>query len=189
MISFNFNGKNSKDFGVYALDLDRTLLPEVIHYSFEIPGKDGTFEFESGNYKNRIIPIQLGILGNYTAEELRKKSREIAFWLSKKGNLIFDDEPDKFYTGRIYNAVNFVKYGSNDYLSDGFNSATCDIEFNVQPFAESVELHKLSKNGKSEAIISVENKGNVKTCGKIIIKNTGTKDITNINISRKVVVD
>ena len=189
MISFTFNGKNSKDFNIYALALDRTLLPEMINYSIEIPGRDGTFDIASGNYKNRIIPVQIGLLGNYTEEELRKKSREIAFWLSQKGNLIFDDETDKYYTGRIYNPVNFVPYGDSDYLSDGFNAATCDVEFNLQPFAESVELHRITQSGRNNLILQVENKGNVKTCGKIIIKNTGSTTITNINISRKVVVD
>lgn len=188
MISFTFNGKNSKDFGVYALALDRTLLPELNNYNITIPGKDGVYEVDTQTYKNRIIPVQLGLLGNYTESELRNKSREVAYWLSQKGNLIFDDEPDKYYYGRIYNAVNFVQYGSNDYLSDGFNSATCDINFDLVPFAQSVPLHKVTSIGTSRVSLEVESLGNIKTCGKVVIKNTGSTNITFINIERKVVI-
>lgn len=188
MISFTFNGRNSKDFGVYALALDRTLLPELNNYNITIPGKDGVYEVDTQTYKNRIIPVQLGLLGNYTEEELRTKSREVAYWLSQKGNLIFDDEPDKYYYGRIYNAVNFVQYGSNDYLSEGFNSATCDINFDLHPMAQSVPLYKISGIGNRNVSLTVNSSGNKETCGKIVIKNTGSTNITLVNIERKVVI-
>lgn len=188
MISFTFNGKNSKDFGVYALALDRTLLPELNNYNITIPGKDGVYEVDTQTYKNRIIPVQLGLLGNFTEEELRIKSREVAYWLSQKGNLIFDDEPDKYYYGRIYNAVNFVQYGSNDYLSDGFNAATCDINFDLHPMAQSVPLYKISGTGNRNVYLTVNSSGNKETCGKIVIKNTGSTNITLVNIERKVVI-
>ena len=63
-----------------------------------------------------------------------------------------------------------------------------NIEFECQPFAVSRDLNRILKNGQSSTDVNVVNKGNVKTCGTFIIKNTGTTNITSLRITRKVVI-
>lgn len=114
-------------------------------------------------------------------EDLRDKIRDLAGWLSGSGLLIFDDEPHKAYEASVYSPV-----GVEQLLLQP--KATLDIEFECQPFAVSTDTNRILDKGQSSKEITIVNKGNVDTCGLLIIKNTGTVPIKKIRITRKVVI-
>lgn len=181
MIGFKFRGKHSNDFNIGTRSIDRTVLPEKRRIEYTIPGKSGTLEFESDLYEKREISMVLGLMKTETWEELRLKAREIAGWLTGYGQLIFDDEPDKAYEATVYNSIGIEQLM---LLPKG----TINIAFECQPFAESVDLNRIVEINANRRNVTVENKGNVKTCGTIIIKNNDNQIINNLLITRKVVI-
>lgn len=180
MIGFNFNGKHSSAFKIGMKSIDRTAIPERRRKEFEILGRSGTLELESTEYEKRTIQCQIGVVKTATHEELRSKIRELAGWLSGSGPLIFDDEPDRAYEASVYSAVGIEQLVLQP-------KGIMEIEFECQPFALSRELNRVLKDGGRNTELIIKNVGNVKTCGSIIIKNTGTTNITNIRLTRKVV--
>lgn len=181
MIGFTFKGKHSSEFNIGFKSVDRTVIPERRKKEFTILGKSGTLELESTEYEKRYITCTIGVMYISKFEELRLKIRDLAGWLSGSGLLIFDDEPDKAYEASVYSAVGIEQLMLQP-------RGTLDIEFECQSFAVSKDLNRILKDGKRITSVTVPNLGNVKTCGTFIIKNTGTSDITNIRITRKVVI-
>ncbi|MDY2986138.1 MAG: phage tail family protein [Peptoniphilus sp.] len=181
MIGFKFDGKHSSQFNVGFRSTDRTAIPERRKKEFTILGRSGTLELESYEYEKRYIKCTIGIMYVDKFEELRAKIREIAGWLSGSGLLIFDDEPGKAYEASVYSAVGIEQLALQP-------RGTMEIEFECQPFAVSTDLNRITKLGKNETNISIKNKGNVKTCGTFIIKNTGSTNVTSLRITRKVVI-
>lgn len=116
------------DFGLYMRSEDRALLPALRRKEIVVPGRHGTYDFEDDTYDKRIISVKFThVEQNLTA--LRLKARKIATWLSSKGVLIFDDEPDKYYIAKVY---------SNISIADIAMFAEFSIQFECQPFAISI---------------------------------------------------
>lgn len=181
MIGFRFNGKHSSEFNIGFKSEDRTAIPERRKKEFTILGRSGTLELESKEYEKRYITGTLGVMYIDKFEELRDKIRDLAGWLSGSGLLIFDDEPHKAYEASVYSPV-----GVEQLLLQP--KATLDIEFECQPFAVSTDTNRILGKGHTSKEITIVNKGNVDTCGLLIIKNTGTVPIQKIRITRKVVI-
>ena len=59
------------------------------------------YDYGAKNYEERLITI-ICIL---TKKLTRAETREIAYWLSRKGRLTLWDEPDKYYIAEIYDSV------------------------------------------------------------------------------------
>lgn len=181
MIGFTFKGRHSSEFNIGFKSDDRTAIPERRKKEFTILGRSGTLELESTEYEKRYITGTIGIMYVDRFEELRNKVRDLAGWLSGTGLLIFDDEPYKSYEASIYSAVGIEQLSLQP-------RGILDIEFECQPFALSTDLNRVLKDGSNTTTVTIENKGNIQTCGTIIIKNTGTRNITNIRLMRKVVL-
>ena len=179
MITFSFKGRNSKEFGIYALEDDRVLRPERSDNEVIIPGRHGSYDFGNNTYRNRLINLQLGILGDYSEQELRVKLRELAYWLDGKGKLVFDDEPDKYYDAKVYDLVPFNIYGTNDFRDLNFNSGTSTVVFSCYPFAKSEIITKELVQGANV----LEYKGTAPMPTIIRITNTGRTTIKKIQIT------
>lgn len=181
MIGFTFKGKHSSEFNIGFRSIDRTAIPERRKREFTILGRSGTLELESTEYEKRYITAVIGVMDIRKFYELRLKIRDLAGWLSGSGLLIFDDEKDKAYEASVYSAVGIDQLALQP-------KGIMNIEFECQSFAVSKDLNRVLENGTRTTSVIVKNKGNVKTCGNFIIKNTGTRNITNIRITRKVVI-
>lgn len=181
MIGFNFKGRHSSEFNIGFRSVDRTVLPERRRKEFTILGRSGTLELESQEYEKRHITGIIGVLYIDKFEELRYKIRDLAGWLTGSGLLIFDDEKEKAYEASVYSAIGIEQLELQP-------RGTISIEFECQPFAVSRDLNRILKSGSKTTNINIENKGNVKTCGTFIIKNTGKSNITSLRITRKVVI-
>lgn len=181
MIGFTFKGRHSSEFNVGFKSVDRTVIPERRRKEFTILGRSGTLELESEEYEKRQITGVIGVLYIDKFEELRSNIRNLAGWLTGSGLLIFDDEKEKAYEASVYSAVGIEQLELQP-------RGLINIEFECQPFAVSRDLNRILKTGQSSTDVNVVNKGNVKTCGTFIIKNTGTTNITSLRITRKVVI-
>ena len=181
MIGFIFKGRHSSEFNIGFKSIDRTAIPERRKKEFTILGRSGTLELESTEYEKRYITAVIGVMYIDKFNDLRTKIRDLAGWLSGSGLLIFDDEPDKAYEASVYSAVGIEQLALQP-------RGTLDIEFECQSFAVSKDLNRILTDGNRVTSVTVPNKGNVKTCGTFIIKNTGTSNITSISITRKVVI-
>jgi predicted phage tail component-like protein len=71
-------------------------IPPKRQITKEVQGRDGGYTFEDC-YGDIQIPLKCKITGE-TLLDRRKTAREIAAWLTNKGTLIFDYEPDVEYT-------------------------------------------------------------------------------------------
>ena len=182
MIGFTFNGRHSKEFGIYFKSVDRTVIPAKRKKEFEILGRSGTLELPSDEYDKRFIKGIIGVMQTDDFNDLRQQTRRLARWLSGTGLLIFDDEPEKAYEATVYGAVGIEQL---EVLPRG----NIEIEFECQPFAVSVDTNRYLTSVNSDTEITIPNKGNVQTCGTFIIKNTGLHEIKNLRLTRKVVQD
>lgn len=86
---------------------NRQLLPEPNDRYVQVPGKPGSILFP-GELADRRIDIDCAFLSSSLAD-IRIKARDIAAWLftAERAALSFDDEPDKYYRGKLASAVDF----------------------------------------------------------------------------------
>ncbi len=162
MYGLTFNNTHSDSYGLIMRSVDRQLLPSRDRASVKVTGQAGMVNFDN-KYNNRFITIDFGFEFE-SLEELQAKKRDIAKWLSGEGKLQFDDEPDKYYTGQIFNAISFEQ----DY-----ELAEFQVVFECYSFAYGNDVtmrtvfqdnnHKLEVNydgtAETEQVISVKNVG------------------------------
>ena len=86
---------------------NRQLLPTMSDSYTEVPGKQGSHLYPR-EMQDRMIELDCAIkVGSLT--EMRSQARKIAAWLYTKDRAIlsFDDEPDRYYRGKIASQVDF----------------------------------------------------------------------------------
>jgi predicted phage tail component-like protein len=128
MIGFTYNNIKSSIYGIVAKSVNRPLLPVLRKRELVVPGKHGSYDFSDNTFENRIIEVELKYVGTSFAE-LRTRARTIAYWLSGYSgtkNLVFSDEPDKWYVGKIYSEIG---------LANLFKLGECKVLFECEPFA------------------------------------------------------
>ena len=128
MITIGYDALDSyDDFQIVAKTVDRPILPAMRKREMAIPGKHGIYNFGLNTYNKRIISILIQYVGA-TFNDLRLRARDIAAWLSQTSykELIFSDEPDKYYLAKIYDPVG---------LENFFRLGKATIQFECQPFA------------------------------------------------------
>jgi len=104
------------------------MLPILRKRELIIPGKHGAYDFSDNTFDKRIIEVELKYVGT-SFNELRIRARQIAYWLSGYAgtkNLVFDDEPDKWYVCKIYSDIG---------LQNLFKLGQTSIQFECKPFA------------------------------------------------------
>lgn len=122
-----FNGMHSSNYKAYLRSDNRMILPTLNKREISIPGKNGTYDFDENTYENKKIDVHFTIVET-SLIELRLKARQIALWLSTttKKQLIFDDEPDKYYMAKIYGNIS---------LDEIAYTGTFSVSFECEPFA------------------------------------------------------
>ncbi|MFT9496605.1 distal tail protein Dit [Anaerosolibacter sp.] len=178
MMGLKFKDTHSSQYGLIVRSVDRNVLPPLKRREIEIPGKHGTYDFDGNVYEKRTISIEFGVV-HYNFQDLRNKIRLIAAWLSGKGKLVFDDEPDKYYDAKIY---------QNVPLEQIISSGRFSVIFECQPFALSEDIENVATITSNNYNMIIENNGTIETPCIIELKNTGTSTITQITITKKVEV-
>ena len=128
MINFTYNSIKSTTYGIVAKTVNRPMLPILRKRELVIPGKHGAYSFGDETFDKRLIEVELKYVGT-SFNELRTRARQIAYWLSGFSgtkNLVFSDEPDKWYVAKIYSEIG---------LQNFFKLGQATVQFECEPFA------------------------------------------------------
>lgn len=170
MSGFSFKGVHSSKFGIYTQDQSRTLLPPKREGKITIPGRSGYYDDVGAVYNERAESV----LCSFVCPEgktVPEVCREIAYWLSGSGRLIFDREPDKYYLARLSGGPpmsQHLKYGE----------FTITWSYNP-PFAFGKTITEPLKNGENV----IDYQGTAEASCVIVIRNTSETDISNVTIT------
>jgi phage-related protein len=159
---FIWNGKNSlSDFGLWISKLPKITRPNERYEEITIPGREGTLLTLEGEnvYESYlkecvvVIPCDRDLQG-------------ILNWLRGSGDIVFSNEIDKAYTGRIANEVSFERIGNS------LQQAT--IPFFVKPFKKQRNPEIITVTGSG----TIRNIGDVKSKPLVSITTYGDAEIT-----------
>lgn len=167
---FTFKGVRDTDMGVNALPFTRTLKAEQRVIQTYVAGRDGTYDWTDGTYANGTITIPCIYFGSTAPATIR----QVAAWLAGSGQLIFDDEPDKYYEAHVYNTADLERQ-----LYEG----AFEITFTVFPFALSQVHTQTGTISTSGGALRVVVDGTANTPCLITIINNGDETINAIRIS------
>ncbi len=178
-LGFSFNGIAASTYSIIAKSANRPLLPALRSRELVIPGKDGSYNFGGSKYENRFVEVDIKFIGtSYT--ELRSRIRSIASWLSSTGDyqeLIFDDEPDKYYKAKLYSEVG---------LQNFFRVGEATLLFQCEPFAYAVTASSQTVNiTQDDQEFIVNNAGTAETPMIITITNTGSTTVSGFSLIKR----
>lgn len=177
-MTFDWTNKSSFLFG--ATDMFQTfgislsddglpqdvLLPELRPRKVSIPLRNGAYDFGAKYYDERSIQITCVTVKAGTRDD----AREMAYVLSKKSEIRFWNEPDKYYIGRVYQAPDL------DVLRNIGNRFT--LTFICEPFA-----YGATKTEEMPSLIyQPDYKGTAPAATYITIENTGSSNAEQISI-------
>jgi predicted phage tail component-like protein len=132
---------------------------------------DGKFDLqdETPVYDNRMITARFTYPFS-TLEEMQAKKRETAQWLSGRSSLIFDDEPDKYYNAKVFDAV---------AIEQTFKTMSVTVVFECQPYAYGALVTLPVTSGATK----IDYQGNAKTPTLIVLRNSGAINVIDIFIT------
>lgn len=164
MIGFTYRGKHTREFEGLVIKTDNNqLIPAKRYERITIPDKNGQYIFEDG-YDNKILEFDCTLIkGNIQSR--RQRARDIAYWLSGRGDLILDGESDKTY--KVARTVSDINLSLNQ-VADNFK-----VVFETEPFQLGTFKSISIDNPTS---ISLTNEGTAEA--ETLISLTGTGDIS-----------
>ncbi|WP_027309424.1 distal tail protein Dit [Caloramator sp. ALD01] len=164
MFSVNFKGIDSSTFGLKVRKRPPICQAETKNIKIEIPGRDGYLIYSDNTRKGFTIPVEFF----FSTDNYIQNIRQIKEWLSGEGNLIFSDEPDKYYKATVYSAFNIEialqKLGQFIVL------------FDCQPFAYAVNNNLITLTAPG----NINNPGNIESQPRITVYGQGNITL-NIN--------
>ena len=136
-----------------------------------IPGRSGYYDGVAGMSTTsgpRLFIVRSNARAGKTVPEV---CREIAYWLSGTGRLVYDKEPDKYYTARISGGppmAQHLKYGEFD-LTWNYNPPFALGRTVTQPIASGENL--------------VDYQGTAETPCIIVLRNLSDADVLTVTIT------
>ena len=165
---FSFNGTPMRQsFGISIAKVHDVLLPALRARQIGIPQTDGRYDYGAKNWEERPLILEC----NIAKKPSRAEMRELAYVLSQKGKIVLWNEPDKYYIGRLYDPQVLTKIGRGQL--------EFTLEFVCEPFAVGKTITQPLTNGNNP----IEYKGTAETPCLIVLKNTGTETITNVQLT------
>lgn len=166
-MGITFNSIHSSTFGLGA-KVKRPLLPGNSDNYISPPGRAGSILFP-GKPQDRFIPVDFGFMPASKAL-FRGKVWEISAWLytEERKILTVDDEPGKYYVGKVEDQVD---------LEQAFLLGKFSLTFRCEPFAYGTEV---TSNFVSDSV-TVNNAGTRPT--PAIIETTFTDTATEFKVT------
>lgn len=167
--SFEFNAVDMyTEYGLRIRVRSGVLKPQLRERKITIPQRNGTYDYGAKYYEERQLPIGCDTIRQLTAAD----KRELAYLLSSKGKIVFWDEPDKYYIGRIYDTTEIEKVGGiGTYFP---------LMFMCNPFAYGSTQNVIFP---SSGVLKPEYDGTADTPTRIEITNTGANAANGIQIT------
>lgn len=144
------------------------LKPQLRERKVTIPLRNGAYDYGAHYYDERTVSINCVTVKAGTRDD----AREMAYILSKKSQIRFWNEPDKYYVGRVYTAPDL------DVLRKVGNRFT--LNFVLEPFAYRYTLTENFVNRRFTPSYA----GTAVTPTYIVITNTGSRNAVNIQITQ-----
>lgn len=163
--SFTFGGVDMYErYGIRVLHYD-VLLPQLRRRKVTIPKRHGTYDYGAKFYDDRLIRVECDTRRALPKDEIR----ELAYTLSKKNQLRFWNEPDKYYIGRVYDTAEL------NYIGDiGYEFA---LTFECDPFAYG-NIVAVPISGS----LRPQYQGTAPTPTRLTITNVGAEAVSKIQI-------
>jgi predicted phage tail component-like protein len=135
MIFFNFDGKDSFDFGIIISKRPSIPLPKRRISYIEIPGRDSSLRFDENTYDDITITVECAIKDNIT-----NKIYNIKKWLVSAGesDLIFSFNTSRKYKAQVVNNIDFsqiINLASKFIIIFNcrpFKYSTSETSFNIE---------------------------------------------------------
>lgn len=152
---FTFKGTSSRNMGLVTVTLPPISSNDERVETIDIPGRDGSVTISKGyaGVTKEVVVIYKG-----------ENFDELMRWLRGTGEVIFDNQPDRFYKARIVNKISFEELKINKIYK-------FPILFECQPYGylnSGKQITTLTSNGtmtnpgvESEPIITVTGSGNL----------------------------
>ena len=165
---FSFNGIPLKQkFGATVAHVHDSIFPAARARKIMIPGKDGRYDYGVRNREERSLILDCNIARILSRAELR----ELSYLLSDKGEIRLWNEPDKYYIGQLYNPEELQKVG--------LGQREFSLDFTCEPFAYGEQKVEELAYGSN----TISYNGTASSPPLIILKNTGTEPIKNVQIT------
>lgn len=174
MLYLTLNGTYSDSItGLVISELPPVSKPMIRTQVEEIDGRDGDIITKLG-YSAYDKTVRIGLMD---ADEI---DNVISFFDSS-GEVIFSNEPDKYYRYQILNQIDFAQL---------LEIRTADVVFHVQPFKYSATETDIEESygGADPKTLSVTNSGNIDAKPKITITGSGTINLS-LNSNQIFVID
>ena len=146
------------------------LLPQLRSRKVVVPLRNGAYDYGAHYYDERAIQVTCVTTRVLTRDE----SRELAYTLSKKQQIRFWTEPDKYYFGRVYQPP-----ALEQIRNVGFRFS---LTFIVDPFAYGRTVTESFVKVGNDLSYTPNYKGTAVTPTYIVIENTGNSNATNIQV-------
>ncbi|NEZ97911.1 phage tail protein, partial [Clostridium botulinum] len=117
-VGFIWKGIHSNEKGLKIISLPNITTPEKREEKIIIPGRDGYLTQSDGSYEGEVKPVEFDIKHD--------NFDEIKTWLNGSGEVIFSNEPDRYYKAKIINKLDLAR------VLEKFHSGI--IQFDCQPF-------------------------------------------------------
>ncbi|EJE7236822.1 phage tail protein, partial [Clostridium botulinum] len=115
---FVWKGTHSNEKGLKIISLPNITTSEKREEKIIIPGRDGYLTQSDESYEGEVKPVEFDIKHD--------NFDEIKTWLNGSGEVIFSNEPDRYYKARIINKLDLAR------VLEKFHSGI--IQFDCQPF-------------------------------------------------------
>lgn len=171
MSGFTFRGTHSSTFGIYTQDQSRTILPSRREGKLAIPGRSGYYDGAPQGVYDERVEVVLCSFKCPQGGTVPEMCREIAYWLSGTGRLVYDKEPDKYYSAHVSGGppmAQHLKYGEFT-LTWSYNPPFAYGRTVTQPIASGE--NRVAYRGTAEA-----------PC-VIVLKNLSGADVQNVTIT------
>ena len=133
MMTFTFNGRNSRDFGLYIEEYPSEAGGQKIIKSVSIPGRTGALTIDTGAISNVAKSYQV-MFRHYQSTQMM---REVRQWLALSSGycrLEDDYDPDVFRLARITNLPSFENHINR------YGRGTLDFDCDPRRFLKEGEL-------------------------------------------------
>ena len=161
------NGVNSNTItGLIITKLPPVTKPQMRLLTEQIDGRDGDINTPLG-FSAYDKPLEIGL----TAEA---DVNEVIAYFNQAGEIIFSNEPDKYYKFAIYDAIDYEKL---------IRFKTATINLHTQPYKYSNTQGALALNSGSNTVV---NSGNTVSKPDLILEGSG---VVNLSINNRQIIE